>query len=278
MPSRLSEHGRVRLVALGALALACWVASASAFAQEASSDALGLRGDSAAPAAPMDGPAAASVGQFPLDEANPAARKKPRPKKGSKSPPSLGIYPGAQRLGLRGGPPEAASGQTPSPTIAAIPPSPSRRRPAVDDKPFDPVGVGVGDLKLTPYVEEDFGWASNPALAAGPQKGSAFETTEGGLSLQSDWSRSDLHGVLKGGYTDYFADHQANLPYGSGALGRSARRDARSVVRRRGTVQRQRADARFARRGVGRRGRRERTSPGRDLRRHRSEARKNSAI
>ncbi|MGD1036952.1 MAG: outer membrane beta-barrel protein [Roseiarcus sp.] len=219
MRSRLSKLRRVRRIALGALALACCVSTASSFAQEASSDALGLRGENGALAAPMEAPAAASLGQSAPNEANPLTqKKKPRPKKAPKSPAPLGVYPGAQRLGARGGPPDLASGQTPPPAIAAIPSPPPRRRPAIDDKPFDPLGIGVGDLKLTPYVEEDLGFASNPASAAGPQKGSAFETTEAGLALQSDWSRSDLHGSLKGGYSDYFSNPQANAPYGSGAL------------------------------------------------------------
>ena len=36
--------------------------------------------------------------------------------------------------------------------------------------------------------------------------------------MQSDWSRSDLHGSFKGGYTDYFASPADNAPYGSGTL------------------------------------------------------------
>jgi hypothetical protein len=216
--SRLSEPRRVRRIALGALALASLLAAAPGSAQQAPSDALGLRGDADAPAAPAEAPAAASLVPSAPDQAGPPPeKKKPRPKSAAKSAP-LGVYPGAQRLGQRGGPPNLAAGQTPPPTIAAFPPPAPKHRPAVDDKPFDPLGISVGDLKLTPYVEEDLGWASNPAQASGPQKGSAFETTEAGLSLQSDWSRSDLHGSLKGGYSDYFSDPQASAPYGGGAL------------------------------------------------------------
>ncbi len=229
MRSRLSGLRRVRRIAVGVLALASLLSTASGSAQQAASDALGLRGDSDAPAAAIETPAGASlappapsIAPPAPDQAGPTPektpeKKRPRPKGAAKSPP-LGSYPGAQRLGLRGGPADLAPGETPSPTIAAIPTPPPKRRPAVDDKPFDPLGISVGDLRLTPYVEEDLGWASNPAQGSGPQKGSAFETTEAGLSLQSDWSRSDLHGSLKGGYTDYFADPQDNAPYGSGVL------------------------------------------------------------
>jgi hypothetical protein len=204
-------------------------ALASGSAQQAPGDALGLRADGDAPAAAIETPAGASLAPPAPSLAPPAPdqagatpgktpeKKRPRPKSAAKSAP-LGVYPGAQRLGQRGGPAAPAAGETPSPTIAAFPPPPPKRRAAVDDKPFDPLGISVGDLKLTPYLEEDVGWASNPDLTSGASKGSPFETTEAGLSLQSDWSRSDLHGSLKGGYTDYFADPQANAPYGSGVL------------------------------------------------------------
>jgi hypothetical protein len=39
-----------------------------------------------------------------------------------------------------------------------------------------------------------------------------------GVALQSDWSRSDLHGQLKGAYTDYFDDPAANTPTANGTL------------------------------------------------------------
>ena len=221
MRSRLCELVRIPRAALGALALVTCAAATSSFAQNAPVDSLGLRnGDTAVaaadgalspPVAPVIAPPSSDLA--PLAPApNPPPKKKPPPKL------KLGAYPGAQRLGLRGGPPQLSDGQTPPPTIAAIPPAPPHRRAPVDDKPFDPVGVSVGDLKLTPYVEEDVGFSSNPGQTAGGQKGSAFETTEGGFGLQSDWSRSDLHGSFKGGYTDYFGAPVDDAPYGSGSL------------------------------------------------------------
>ena len=52
MRSRLSGLRHVRRIALGALALASLLAAAAAAAQQAPSDALGLRGDVGASAAP----------------------------------------------------------------------------------------------------------------------------------------------------------------------------------------------------------------------------------
>jgi hypothetical protein len=223
--SRLVELRRARWVALGALAAGLGGAFAPVVAQDAE---LGLRGateslaDAAPPLAqfaPLQTPdAATSVPAIapPVDGAADATAKTKSAKANHAKLPALKPYPGAQRLGLRGGPTDPQA-MTPAPTVAAQP-APQRRKPVADDKPFDPIGVRVGDLKLTPYIEEDSGWASNPGLTAGPQRGSAFETTEAGVALQSDWSRSDLHGQLKGAYTDYFDDSNANSPTASGTL------------------------------------------------------------
>jgi hypothetical protein len=223
--SRPVELRRARWVALGALAVGLGGASAPALAQDAE---LGLRGatetlaDAASPlaqAAPIQTPDAATAAPAiaPPVEGADAANAKTKPAKADRTKlPALKPYPGAQRLGLRGGPADPQA-KTPAPTVAAQP-TQQRRKAAADDKPFDPTGVRVGDLKLTPYVEEDGGWASNPGLTAGPQRGSAFETTEAGVALQSDWSRSDLHGELKGAYTDYFDDPNDDSPTASGTL------------------------------------------------------------
>jgi hypothetical protein len=222
--------GAAIVFALAALGLA-----APARAQDASAGDLGLRPDpflSSAANPSLDAQAASQTPPGPdslINPQTPPARPKPSDKTGTKSRtpppqppgalPALQPYRNAQRLGLKGGPPDLEDGRTPPPTVAAIPAPPSRpARPPVDDKPFDPTGVMVGDLKLTPYVEEDGGWASNPSNLAGSQKGSFFETTEAGLGINSLWSSSSLTGDLKGGYTDYFANHSADTPYGSGAL------------------------------------------------------------
>ena len=223
MRSRLVELRRARWVALGALAAGLGGAPAPVIAQDAQ---LGLRGateavaDAAPPLAqfaPLQTPAAATPAPASAPPVAGVADAKAKSAKANRTTlPALKPYAGAQRLGLRGGPTDLQA-VTPAPTVAAQP-TPQRRKPAADDKPFDPTGVRVGDLKLTPYVEEDGGWASNPGLSAGPQRGSAFETTEAGVALQSDWSRSDLHGQLKGAYTDYFDDSSASSPTASGAI------------------------------------------------------------
>jgi hypothetical protein len=192
-------------------ALAC----AGARAQQAPAGDLELRSSETDP--PLDAPLANADAK----PATPGEAKPPqKPKRDTSRLPPLRPYKNAQRIGLRGGVvPNDAPGVTPSPTIAALaPPPPLRHIPAEEANPYDPVGEKVGDLKLLPYVEQDVGWASNPSALATGAKSSGFETTEVGLSAQSDWSKDDLHGQLKGGYTDYFADPSATGPYGSGAL------------------------------------------------------------
>ena len=188
---------------------------ASAFAQNAP---LGLRNADTLATQPT-----ANVSTLDLStSAAKAAKKKtvrrngPPVASGDSLPPLI-AYPGAERIGLRGGISPRSAQSPPPPTIAAVPSIDSKRRPPLDDKPYDPTGVSFAGLRLKPYLEEDFGYASNPSFAPSRAKGSAFENTEAGLTFQSDWVRNEIHGSLRGGYSDYFADSSANAPYGSGS-------------------------------------------------------------
>jgi hypothetical protein len=183
---------------------------------------LGLRDgeESLAPSSPS----APSTADAAAGEAQPDAQRNKQKKKKKKidprdAPPrALQIYHGAERAGLPGGPAAIDPALTPPPTIAAASTIPAKRRPVADDKPFDPVGIMLGDIKLLPTLEEDVGYASNPALLSGPTKGSAYESTQAGLSVQSDWARNELRGSFSGGYADYFSVPQANGPNGNGAF------------------------------------------------------------
>jgi hypothetical protein len=132
--------------------------------------------------------------------------------------PPLKPYTGAQRMGLRGGTNPIDPALDLAPTIAALRTPAASRRPLVDDRPFDPIGISLGSFRFKPYFEEDFGYSSNPQSLPLVTKGSSLETSEAGLAFQSNWARNDLHGALRGGYTDYFADPSANAPYGSGSI------------------------------------------------------------
>jgi hypothetical protein len=204
--SRLPRLRRLARLVCAAFAIAALTSVGAARAQQADGD-LGLRGE----LSDFSGEA----GSGPPGGGDPS---EPEVKPAKNPLPALKPYQGAERLDQLGGPKGASGGVSPSPTVAALPtpPKPPRKKP--DSKPFDPVGVEVGDLKLTPFVEEDLGWSSNPGQLPGPQKGSAFTTTEAGVSLDSDWTTSAVHGVLTGGLTDYFADHSADAPFANGLL------------------------------------------------------------
>jgi len=214
LPPRPSPRYRVWRTALVAVLAGLSLGAASGRAQQAPLD---LRAGADAGAL-TPGPMAQPDAFAPPPESTKQKVKKRRPKPSANALPPLQIYPGAQRLGARGGPPGQRPDATPAPTIAAAPAGPARRRVLADDKPFEPAGVMAGDLRLTPYVEQDLGSASNPLLVAGKAKSSLFESSEAGLGLQSDWATSDLHGNLRGGYADYFSQRAANAPFGNGVL------------------------------------------------------------
>jgi len=214
--------------ALAALAIAMSLSATPSCAQDAGPAPLGLRDGEENP--PPLGLREGEEGLAPstvdaaAGEAQPDAQKDKQKKKKKKidprdaPPPALQVYHGAERAGLPGGPPAIDPALTPPPTIAATPTIPAKRRPVPEDKPFDPVGIMLGDVKLLPTIEEDVGYASNPALLPSPAKGSAYETTQAGLSVQSDWARNELRGSFTGGYADYFRVPEANGPNGAGTL------------------------------------------------------------
>ncbi len=145
-----------------------------------------------------------------------ASREKPR-KRYAHDLPATQPYRGADRLGLRGGA-DAVPGAEPGPTIAALPQPPTPRRIKSEDRPFDPVGLYVGNLKLTPYVEQSVGYASNPLGISGSPRGSAASVSEIGVGLQSNWSRNELTGSARLGYNEYFQIPSASAPFGSGLV------------------------------------------------------------
>jgi hypothetical protein len=178
-------------------------------------------------------PETTRLGETSLPKAKPVKKSRPRLK--ASALPPLRPYHGAERLGLRGGatdPTVDAAGlpityDPPPPAVAATPnpaERPERRKIPADDNPFEPLGLRLGGITLKPYVEEDAGYATNPLGQESGAKGSWFDTTEAGLSWQSDWNRNDFHGQLKSGYTDYFTAPEASSPYGSGTV--DARVDA----------------------------------------------------
>lgn len=140
------------------------------------------------------------------------------PRKGPPPLPDLQAYPTALRLRGTGAAIDTVGDVVrPAPTVAALPLT-ARSRVRIDDAPYDPVGVEVGSLRLTPFVTQSFGYDSNPDQVQTGRRPSAFERTEGGLGLISTWSRDELRADLRGGYDDFFSAPEANRPDATGTI------------------------------------------------------------
>jgi hypothetical protein len=75
---------------------------------------------------------------------------------------------------------------------------------APEEEPFAPVGVRAGSFTLRPSLEVFGGYDDNPFRVNSGKLPSTFMKTEGKVEAQSNWSRHDLTGELRGAYTDYF--------------------------------------------------------------------------
>ena len=114
---------------------------------------------------------------------------------------------------------------------------PLRRRTLAPD-PYAPVGYRIGNVGLFPAIEQSAGYDTNPNRFSGAKKGSAVLRTEGELRLQSDWSRHELSGLLRGAYNEYPRITSANRPEGAGRLNLrlDATRDLRIDLETRGAL------------------------------------------
>ena len=147
---------------------------------------------------------------------------KPVPKRGRPVLPALQPYGTSAVARRQAGDPALSDpklGNTdPPPSVAVLPTIPQRKRAPVDDRPFDPVGIGIGTLRLTPYVENSLGYDTNPNRQSGGSKGSAYYRGEVGAGVQSEWSRHELRATLRGGYSEYFSLQDASRPDGAGTV------------------------------------------------------------
>ena len=236
MPARC--HPAFGLLCSGISLLALTLgAQTGALAQSAG--AAGLRGGGSALA---DGPAALSgaapLGELPVSGAAPPAGLRPaggetslapnygKPKKrvdprtryagqrgkpGHPLPPLAPYASPAAARQLRAAPPQIPE-LPPSASVASIPGIPAKARPRVDDDPYAALGVPIGSLRMTPYIEADGGYDSNPNRSPAPLKGSPTLRTEAGAAVKSDWSSHELKGDFAVGYTKYTSVPEANRP------------------------------------------------------------------
>ena len=128
--------------------------------------------------------------------------------------------PGPQRRALNPvpTPPATVDGLPPASTVAVLP-SPLRpRRPPVEVDPFQPTGIRAGELNVLPFVELSTGYESNPNQVSTGVKPSTVLRAAAGADIASDFSTHSLTASLRGGYSDFPANSNANRPDASGVV------------------------------------------------------------
>jgi len=107
----------------------------------------------------------------------------------------------------------------PPPTVAATPIIRPKPRPRLEARPYDPVGIGLGSLRLLPTLEAAYGYDDNPnRRIAAAATGSRLVRGEAGLDVRSDWARHDFQGQMRFGYSEYFDVPNASRPDGAGTF------------------------------------------------------------
>lgn len=182
----------------------------------------------------MRGPLADSGAAGGVDSPRPGARKpKPYPPERAPYPKPLSPRPALPPLE-----PYASSyvakkaarsrsattrGPTPPPpsvTVATPPAIPHKPKPKVEANPYDPLGVTLGSMIFSPYVQASGGFDDNPnrlAPAFSPRP-SSLVRGEGGVKVKSDWARHSVEGELRGGYSEYFDNKNASRPDATGQM------------------------------------------------------------
>jgi hypothetical protein len=99
--------------------------------------------------------------------------------------------------------------------VPAVGPATARpliRKSAVDDRPFDPVGIAAGAFLLRPAIELSGGYDSNPGRTSAGGGASAFGIVAPELQVESNWVRHALTANLRGGYLSYTTAPQFDRP------------------------------------------------------------------
>ena len=89
-------------------------------------------------------------------------------------------------------------------------PVPKRKAHSEPDDPYAPLGVHAGSFLLYPAIDMIGGYDTNPARAPSA-KGATLYSVAPELRAQSNWSRHELKGELRGSYTGYSPDAEPTL-------------------------------------------------------------------
>ena len=89
-------------------------------------------------------------------------------------------------------------------------PPAKRKAHSEPDDPYAPLGVHAGSFLLYPAVEVIGGYDTNPSRVANA-KGATLYSVAPELRAESNWSRHELKGELRGSYTGYSPDTEPTL-------------------------------------------------------------------
>ncbi len=187
---------------------------------EGDASATGANSDYATPGAPNYGaprPKTKLPKPYPPHRVHAGA---PHPSKNPLPPLEPYKTSAEARRALRRRPQPDAPAPEAAPTVAVTPTIKAKPKPVVELNPYDPVGIGVGSLRLTPFVETSTGYDSNPDRlspnSVPAPTGSKLLRADAGFKLRSDWERDNFQADLRLGYVDYLDYEQASRPDGAG--------------------------------------------------------------
>lgn len=127
--------------------------------------------------------------------------------------------PGPERRALNPAPPrDAIETVEPAPNVAVIPSPLRSKKPLVELDPYAPTGVRIGELRLLPFVEASTGYETNPNQVSTGVKPSAVLRGEAGLDVLSDFSNHSFSANLRGGYSLFPSNSNADRPDASGIV------------------------------------------------------------
>jgi hypothetical protein len=92
-----------------------------------------------------------------------------------------------------------------------------RRRTAVEDDPFAPLGGRAGAFTVLPALDVTGGYDTNPARTP-DGRGSLFVTVSPELIARSDWARHEVTATLRGSYTAYDKTPELDRPSFDGKI------------------------------------------------------------
>lgn len=151
------------------------------------------------------------------NKAKAAAKAKPKPKVGSAAvaptpdtAPAPTVSPYQKPFQATGAYASAPAGAPPVEIGPIRKPPPKRKAHSEPDDPYAPLGVQAGGFTLFPAVELIGGYDTNPARAPSA-KGATLYSVAPELRAQSNWSRHELKGELRGSYTGYSPDAEPTL-------------------------------------------------------------------